>query len=162
MLFVDCCCLISWLQVAIKLMRGCYEMYRMSPSGISADEAIFTYKYIAEPKPASHKQDNAGSGAASAKQGGISGDSVRVAHKVVTLPNDYSPRDMRAWLRPEVIESLYYLYHATHDQVCLGGSKGCVTSRAMVLLRVLSAPSATHHAHQGVFLCDNNLRWGGA
>ncbi|KAJ9510291.1 hypothetical protein QJQ45_015764, partial [Haematococcus lacustris] len=148
------------LQLAIKLMRGCYELYRLSPTGVSADEADFQYSYWVDPLPAdsapgatlsaSTPSDpvpttaGAGDGLGAAGSGAGAGlgsvashsswaaaraaaelmggqqqgsGAQRRAHRVVSLPDLYRPTDRRAWLRPEVVESLFYLYHATKDPV---------------------------------------------
>lgn len=53
------------LQVAVRLMRGCYEMYRLSPSGVSADEGDFSYALTKAPAPAASAAPEATSEASS-------------------------------------------------------------------------------------------------
>eukprot|EP00798_Chlamydomonas_sp_ICE-L_P007455 gene7455-595_t len=115
----------SDLELAAKLMPGCYNLYRQSPSGVAPDVIEWNRKIPLEfgsSLEKKHPHATAQFGVCTMNEEKESPEQtksqnevwarlakVAMVHRHVLDPSDH--------LRPEVVESLYMLYKATGDEM---------------------------------------------
>lgn len=128
------------LMVAVKLMKGCYELYHQTASGVAWDSVWFHEAPAGGRRLMSFEDgelggsSSNGSGGSSAGGGAGWGDALKGSSAAEgdtgsassarrrLLRSDkrryqFQPRSMENFLRPEVAEALFYLHRATGDPI---------------------------------------------
>lgn len=116
------------LMVAVKLMKACYELYHQTPTGVAWDSVYLQpHNDPPPPPPASSppprdeqqrsEQQQAGSGSGSAGDGASGASSRHLLGEEGKQKYIFRPRSVENFLRPEVAESLFYLWRATGDPI---------------------------------------------
>ncbi|GIL55013.1 hypothetical protein Vafri_10677 [Volvox africanus] len=130
------------LTVAIKLMKACYELYHQTASGVAFDSVNLVPHYSSPPPPenpplpppATVQRADPSQGGTAMSSGSLTGTTAAggSGQQVVSstrrrLLKDgqstgktmyrFEPRSLENFLRPEVAESLFYLWRATGDPI---------------------------------------------
>ncbi|EFJ41245.1 alpha-1,2-mannosidase [Volvox carteri f. nagariensis] len=116
------------LTVAVKLMKACYELYHQTATGVAFDSVLLVPRYSPEPvvdkgigqfqtgttftagstaTGNGNQQESSGKGRILLQDGGSAGKTKYA----------FAPRSRENFLRPEVAESLFYLWRATGDPI---------------------------------------------
>lgn len=114
--------------VAVKLMKACYELYHQTPTGVAWDSVYLQpHNDPPPPPPASSppprdeqqrsEQQQAGSGSGSAGDGASGASSRHLLGEEGKQKYIFRPRSVENFLRPEVAESLFYLWRATGEHL---------------------------------------------
>lgn len=113
------------LMIAVKLMKACYELYHQTATGVAFDSVNLVPQYDPPPPPPTspppqqpQKSESMSNVAASSL--GVSGQQVnsnvagrRLLQSEAKIRHAFVPRSRENFLRPEVAESLFYLWRAT-------------------------------------------------